>query len=176
MNWEAIGALGEIGGAIAVFATLLYLASQLKQNSAATKAVTYSSTTDGWHDYLQSLSIEDIELMTRMVTDHENLTQAEFYRCYYLTRVMFRRMEHDYYQYRAGTFAKETWDAYAIAFQRDTYSNPGTRAMWELQSDFVDPEFKATMQPLVEAARLSVPENLPKMYSQLLKDQIGNGA
>lgn len=31
MNWEAIGALGEIIGAIAVFGTLLYLAIQIKQ-------------------------------------------------------------------------------------------------------------------------------------------------
>ena len=31
MNWEAIGALGEIIGATAVFGTLLYLAIQIKQ-------------------------------------------------------------------------------------------------------------------------------------------------
>lgn len=31
MNWEAIGAVGEIIGAIAVFATLAYLAVQVKQ-------------------------------------------------------------------------------------------------------------------------------------------------
>ena len=29
MNWEAIGAVGEVGGAIAVVATLLYLAAQV---------------------------------------------------------------------------------------------------------------------------------------------------
>jgi hypothetical protein len=32
MNWEAIGAIGEVGGAIAVVATLLYLAAQIRQN------------------------------------------------------------------------------------------------------------------------------------------------
>ena len=31
MNWEAIGAIGEIVGALAVFGTLLYLVFQLKQ-------------------------------------------------------------------------------------------------------------------------------------------------
>lgn len=31
MNWDAIGSAGEILGAIAVLATLLYLASQIKQ-------------------------------------------------------------------------------------------------------------------------------------------------
>ena len=33
MNWAAIGAVGEILGAIAVVATLIYLTVQLKQNS-----------------------------------------------------------------------------------------------------------------------------------------------
>lgn len=33
MNWEAIGAIGEILGALAVVATLVYLTVQLRQNS-----------------------------------------------------------------------------------------------------------------------------------------------
>jgi hypothetical protein len=33
MNWEAIGAIGEVAGAIAVFATLVYLAIQIRQNN-----------------------------------------------------------------------------------------------------------------------------------------------
>jgi flagellar biogenesis protein FliO len=31
MNWEAIGAVGKIFGAIAVIATLIYLAKQIRQ-------------------------------------------------------------------------------------------------------------------------------------------------
>ena len=33
MNWDAIGAVGEISGAIAVVVTLIYLTVQIKQNS-----------------------------------------------------------------------------------------------------------------------------------------------
>ena len=33
MNWEAIGAVGEIVGALAVFLTLAYLAIQIRQNT-----------------------------------------------------------------------------------------------------------------------------------------------
>ena len=35
MNWEAIGAVGEISGALAVVASLLYLAIQTKANAKA---------------------------------------------------------------------------------------------------------------------------------------------
>ena len=33
MNWEAIGAIGEVAGALGVIATLAYLAVQIRQNS-----------------------------------------------------------------------------------------------------------------------------------------------
>ena len=33
MNWEAIGAIGEVIGALAVVASLIYLASQIRQNN-----------------------------------------------------------------------------------------------------------------------------------------------
>ena len=33
MNWDALGAIGEIAGAIAVIATLFFLARQLQVNS-----------------------------------------------------------------------------------------------------------------------------------------------
>jgi len=35
MNWDAVGAIGEIVGAVAVVATLFYLAYQIRQNSNA---------------------------------------------------------------------------------------------------------------------------------------------
>ena len=39
MNWEAIGAIGELIGAMAVVVTLLYLVKQVKQNTESTMAV-----------------------------------------------------------------------------------------------------------------------------------------
>ena len=35
MNWEALGALSELIGAIAVVLTLIYLAVQIRQNTRA---------------------------------------------------------------------------------------------------------------------------------------------
>ncbi len=38
MNWEAIGAIGEITGALAVVITLIYLSIQLRHNTTTTRA------------------------------------------------------------------------------------------------------------------------------------------
>ena len=43
MNWEAIGAVGEIVGAIAVIGTVGYLVSQIKQSRKATLAEIYQN-------------------------------------------------------------------------------------------------------------------------------------
>jgi len=33
MSWEALGAIGEVAGAVAVVITLIYLTQQLRQNA-----------------------------------------------------------------------------------------------------------------------------------------------
>ena len=37
MNWDAIGAIGEIVGALAVVISLMYLAAQIRTSNAAAK-------------------------------------------------------------------------------------------------------------------------------------------
>ena len=43
MNWEAIGAVGEIVGAVAVLVTLIYLTRQMRQNTAGLRASAYQT-------------------------------------------------------------------------------------------------------------------------------------
>ena len=46
MNWEAIGALGETVGALAVLVTLVYLAMQIRQNTKTVQAAKTEVFTD----------------------------------------------------------------------------------------------------------------------------------
>ncbi len=63
MNWEALGAAGEVVGAIAVVASLVYLAVQLRVNSKTLKANGSWNAEMGWaglngttaHDPVHSL-------------------------------------------------------------------------------------------------------------------------
>ena len=43
MDWNAVGAIGEVGGAIGVIVTLIYLAGQLRQNTRAMRSSTYQT-------------------------------------------------------------------------------------------------------------------------------------
>lgn len=146
---QLLGNVGEFVGAIGVVATLAYLAVQIRQSTRSTRALTYSDVTGGWQGYLQNQSVEDLELLLRLNVDHRELSDAQFLRAYFLTRVMFRRMEHDYYQYRGDTFERGTWQAYVRAFVRDTFTTPANRAMWRLQEGFFDPDFTRFMDGVI---------------------------
>ena len=45
MNWDALGAIGEIVGALGVIATLAYLAVQVRQNTGAIRGATLNAVT-----------------------------------------------------------------------------------------------------------------------------------
>ncbi len=56
MNWDAIGAIGEISGAIAVVATLLYLSKQIRQNSRSVEISALRDTTAQWNHWSEMLA------------------------------------------------------------------------------------------------------------------------
>jgi hypothetical protein len=70
INWDAVGAIGEILGALAVLVTLLYLARQLRENTASNKAATAWSMINSFnaaHGEIFS-SRETAELAARMLS------------------------------------------------------------------------------------------------------------
>ena len=56
MDWEAIGAIGEIVGALAVFGTLLYLALQMKQVQAEIHLASFRDTNQQFGNIFTSVS------------------------------------------------------------------------------------------------------------------------
>ena len=55
MNWDAIGAVSEIVGAFAVVVSLLYLAVQVKQGAALSKADSFERACESWNTAMEPL-------------------------------------------------------------------------------------------------------------------------
>lgn len=78
MNWEAIGAIGEIIGALAVVVTLIYLVIQIRQNTAAVATATYESTMSGFNDInVVVASNPELASLLDRGTQNPNLLSAE---------------------------------------------------------------------------------------------------
>ena len=59
MDWEAIGAVGEVCGAIAVVITLVYMSRQLRENTNSIKLQSIESTFKEWNDVLRDMHSSD---------------------------------------------------------------------------------------------------------------------
>lgn len=85
MNWDAIGALGDLLGAVGVIITLLYLAVQVRQNTeqmrdAAKDArlTAFDRSVESFARHREYLTREDnSELYTKGLESYGSLTQAE---------------------------------------------------------------------------------------------------
>ena len=87
MNWEAIGAIGEIAGALAVVASLIYLATQIRQsnkllNLESRKYVIEQVTMIG------EIVLKDESLVELMLKPREDLNNVENARLMILGRRM----------------------------------------------------------------------------------------
>ncbi len=128
MNWEAIGAVGEILGAIAVLVTLLYLAAQIRQNSEFVKAATYHSTMRARNEFNFAIATtpELSALLIRARDKSITLDADERERFNSLMWGFFNLFEDSVVQHDNGLLTPESWEVtrWAIA---DMLKSSGVR-------------------------------------------------
>ena len=79
MNWEAVGALAELLGAFGVIASLIYLASQIRQNTNAVRGSAHESSVSRnttWTVAIGS-SPQVADLFVRAHQDYQALSSPE---------------------------------------------------------------------------------------------------
>ena len=69
MNWEALGAIGEIVGAVGIIITLVYLAVQIRSSARAAEAQVHASL---------SAEMEHPAVATRVSTAAQRILQVSY--------------------------------------------------------------------------------------------------
>ena len=79
INWEALGAIGEIGGVIVVIATLVYLARQIRQSNQIALASTEITVRDNLNAVNDIIYSETgvAELLIKASDSHADLSDVE---------------------------------------------------------------------------------------------------
>ena len=78
MNWDAVGAIAEFAGAVAVIITLIYLSYQLRQSNKIAKAEAIREITNTQHFHQENLHTPGLnELLVRGMADFEGLNAGE---------------------------------------------------------------------------------------------------
>ena len=132
MNWDAVGAIGEIIGAAAVVISLVYLAVQIKQNSKMVAANTFQSiSTTASRETMEIAQNESLSaLIVKMTSEPPSITPTEAMQAQLLLRAIFRNYENHYYQYSRGYFEDEVWSGY-VNTMGEQLASPFGRTWWE---------------------------------------------
>ena len=116
---ELLGNFGEFFGALLLFASLLYIGIQVKQNTAVSRAQIYQARADAIQEMFIFLagSPELADLYRTVLVDGEfdedkleGLSELDSQRLRYVESAHQQRIDNLYYQYQHGFLDEEYWN------------------------------------------------------------------
>ena len=150
MDWDAISAISDILAALAVVATLVYLAIQISQNTSAIR----STTTQAAHD--QAATLYDVvasdpelgELYSRGLSNPEALSSVETARFFAVLSSATFRAQNWYFQTQSGHMDKELLESWSKVI-RQVSGMPGHKRFWAERREIFAPEYVAYLEQKV---------------------------
>jgi len=141
MNWDALGAIAEIFGALGVIITIAYLAVQVRQNSRQVASSLNESIRNGINETTRIMAgnPETARVFRVGVEDPKLLNESELYQFDALLTLTF------YGQQQA--FVNGQIDSYALEW---ILQLPGVRYWWAEYSFLLTREFRDHVNDLLE--------------------------
>ena len=150
MNWEAIGAVGEVLGAPAVVMTLGYLSVQIRQNTAREK-MAQEFTSNEYFNQLRMLLASDEELADierRGINDLSSLSELEPRRFDEIATSWMWALQK-FYRQDAHIAAQFSVTTLPLVDRR--FRGAGFVEWWqEIREEYSDVEFRNAMDRIVE--------------------------
>jgi hypothetical protein len=131
MNIMQLGAIGELGGGVAVIATLVYLAIQIRSNTVTTQTASRQEVAREYRQIVNlHLDIETAIAFREGLWDYPNMA--------YEKTVLFATVVNNealffqgvFAQHESGQLEQETYESYLRWFS-SIISTPGGSAWWE---------------------------------------------
>ena len=142
MNWNAVGAVGEIWGALAVFITLVYLALQVRQNTRAMKRTAFQELINYYATITDFYSTrEGAELVAKARHGLDLLDEPDRIRILNLVGKSFAHLQNVHQQWTEGFIDESQWNQLSAVIVA-TLSSKSTRAIWDITKDRYSLEFQ----------------------------------
>jgi hypothetical protein len=143
MNWEALGAIGEIVGAVAVVVTIAYLAVQIRQNTRSVRASMYQSLVESVVNFNTAFT-QDPELAQaylKGLEDLDGLSEADRTRVAFALFSQFQMFQSMFYQRRLFTIEPDYWESWR-ALILSYYARPGVQQWWQVRREVFSKDFR----------------------------------
>ncbi len=148
MNWEAVGAISEIVGAIAVVVSLLYLGLQIRIQNAESRAAAMHDFYVGWRE--SSASFIDgalAEIFVKANANFDSLTEPERLRLLGGLHGLIRLFEEAFFQHQQKRLTPGLWDAINRQYS-SLFSSPVYKKYWEMRCAWYHEEFQQYVDSL----------------------------
>jgi hypothetical protein len=161
MNWEAIGAIGEMIGAVGVILTLGYLAYQIRQNTlqltqnertSIAAAVNVSTTSYRENRRFIYTSAEVSEIMLKGMADPQSLDATELYRFRLVLHNLVDALWDIYSQTMTTGYSTETWTMLGENLVARVLVTNGGRWFWTTFGNEYTGAFRAEINRILAAA------------------------
>lgn len=153
---QLLGNFGEFVGSIGVLATLIYLAFQIRQNSASLRVSVEQSISNSFSDLYQEVASSDLAYIFVRASEGQPLTVEEGTKFGFLASSLFRKVEQAHLQYVTGNLSEESWAALDSSFSLQIQSSAGLQNYWEVRGKHFREEFRDH----IEAVRSQPTEGL----------------
>lgn len=151
MNWEAIGALGEVLGAAAVVATLLYVSRQLHEQTRTLTTTVRDSAfqqPQEWnHQIMADGELAHLFQQGASTSNWEAFSPEERSRLIHAFYSFFKVFENIFVHTQEGSAPKEVWDRNCQVFFAYA-SQPGCRRYWTARRETLDDRFVDVLENL----------------------------
>ena len=152
MNWEAIGAVGEIVGALGVVVSLVYLASQIRTQNRESRLAAATEWTNQWNEFSVSFAEHPTlaEVWRKGSQEFSSLNPSEVVQFSAQCGRFFRVAEGIHEQYAQGRLNPNIWRGLERTLE-DIARLPGVKAWWPTRSHWYSDNFIALVQPFVDS-------------------------
>jgi hypothetical protein len=150
MNWDAVGALAELVGAVGVIVSLFYVASQIRRNSGALEASTNQAVADATQHRLliPAQSPELASAFAKGISDASSLSPGERVQLDFFARATFRGIQNAFFQHRKGYISDEVWRDYETVLRSGARSSH-MQEWWSAERRSFDEAFVRHYEHLV---------------------------
>ena len=131
MTLNELGSLGEFISGLAVVATLIYLALQIRHNTRAVRSSMHQDMVGSTARIAQSVSDSpDVgRIVLKADEDYDNLTKEEFIRFEAYAERVFGNFESVFYSYRNSMIEQDLWESWEASYLADISRN-AMRRFW----------------------------------------------
>ena len=143
MNWDAIGAIGEVVGAFAVVVSIIYLSGQIRQsNRTAEAGTTFDSSRliAEWHRGVTQ-SPDLAAIWFRAMEGGTDLTEEERARFLFTVAEFLILIEALYHQRELGFVSEEAW-APGEKILLNLLANPYISEWWRAEVSWTSESFR----------------------------------